>query len=219
MLRFSTVASPRSLQLRSDPHRQERILSKGCCCWKGKSSWVMRHWIHQSCHRALAAICQDSAQLEPEIFTEFLLQGKKPWEVNLSEKDSFVKRSPNAGFPFLHAHGKLKVNKLSITIRQLKQCPDQDGNRQDAKEQAVGWCWCGDASHFTLIPSHYMCHISVTGLPHPCSPRAAKGTSREEKKKLARCRCSALLSGCDQQFPLLFKDTKISSQDFCFSRN
>lgn len=41
------------------------------------------------------------------------------WEVNLSEKESFVKRSSNAKVTFLHACSKSKINKLSITTRQL----------------------------------------------------------------------------------------------------
>lgn len=38
------------------------------------------HQIHHSCHRALAAICQDLAQLEPEIFTDSFFREKHPEE-------------------------------------------------------------------------------------------------------------------------------------------
>lgn len=42
----------------------------------GKIKLSDAHWIHQSCHRALAAICQDLAQLEPEIFTDSFFREK-----------------------------------------------------------------------------------------------------------------------------------------------
>lgn len=57
------------MQGREDP--EQRMLLLG-----GKIKLGDAHQIHHSCHRASAAICQDLAQLEPEIFTDSFFRQK-----------------------------------------------------------------------------------------------------------------------------------------------
>lgn len=125
-LGFPAPVSARSLKLRNDPCRGERgheqnvLLVEGkqraqqCippCTGPALQSPVLPHGFN--CHLPGSGWNWHSWSLK------FSHPGDKIWEVNLSEKESFVKCSFNAKFTFLRAHGNLKINKLTVTIRQL----------------------------------------------------------------------------------------------------
>lgn len=140
------------------------------------------------------------------------------WEVNLPKKESFVKWSPYAKFTFLHAHCKLNINKLSITIRQLNntQIKMETGVMPRNRLQ-------GDANFaipllFILFLSHHMCHIRLTALSHPWSPYPSKGTNGDGKDELAM-RGGAGAVPCAQTMAsvfLFYSRTRESAPKFLF---